>query len=422
MSNTVLGVWNLSPIRLRQYVCGLAAFWTAAVAVVLVWELLDERGQAIQRARSEALGAWKKEAAVYLWAAGAGRVYMPVTDRTQPDPNLACFGERDVTTESGRKLTRISPPGIMEQVHSISRGLHGFEGHISSLRPIRSEHAPDPWERQALEAFAAGSPEVYSEDKIDENNYLRFMRPLIIEKSCMACHEEQGYKVGDIRGGLSISVPMSSVWGDQWPDVLHRLLGYCTMWLLGLFGIVMMSRHLRHQIAQRDEAEQKLQEANETLEHRVAERTAELAEANRSLESEIVERKQAERWLLESEQRFRGYFEQGLVGMAILTPERDWVEVNGRLCRILGYMEEELLVKTWLDFVDADAWPAVDAEFKRLLGGVVRGFVTDTRLVRKDGQIVPAGLSAQSLQKADGAIDCILVLVQDMTNRKLGSG
>ncbi len=76
----------------------------------------------------------------------------------------------------------------------------------------------------------------------------------------------------------------------------------------------------------------------------MTERTAELAEANRSLETEIVDRTQAEQWLLESEQRFRGYFEQGLVGMAILTAGRDWVEVNARLCKMLGYSEEELLL------------------------------------------------------------------------------
>ena len=46
----------------------------------------------------------------------------------------------------------------------------------------------------------------------------------------------------------------------------------------------------------------------------------ELAEANRGLQAEISERKRTERWLLESEQRFRAYFEQGLVGMAMLSP------------------------------------------------------------------------------------------------------
>jgi len=73
-------------------------------------------------------------------------------------------------------------------------------------------------------------------------------------------------------------------------------------------------RHRRDadmEVERRRQAEQRLQEANESLEHRVADRTAELAEANRRLESESAERKRAEQWLLESERRFRGYFELG---------------------------------------------------------------------------------------------------------------
>ena len=65
-----------------------------------------------------------------------------------------------------------------------------------------------------LEGFAAGNTEVCAEETIAGRRYLRLMRPLVIDKSCLTCHAEQGYKVGDLRGGLSVSVPMDSVWGD----------------------------------------------------------------------------------------------------------------------------------------------------------------------------------------------------------------
>ena len=78
---------------------------------------------------------------------------------------------------------------------------------------------------------------------------------------------------------------------------------------------------------------------------------AELADANRGLQKEIAEREQAEQWLLESEQRFRGYFEQGLIGMAMLSADKDWIEVNHRLCQMLGYSEEELTQQD-LDRID----------------------------------------------------------------------
>lgn len=234
----------------------------------------------------------------------------------------------------------------------------------------------------------------------------------------MHCHGEQGYKVGDIRGGLTISVPMDPVLEKQREETIHRIFGYGGIWILGLCGIALMSRHLRQQISSRSEAEQRLREAHDMLEQRVAERTTELAEANSKLQDEIVDRKQAEQWLLESEQRFRGYFEQGLIGMAILSANKEWMEVNQRICKILGYTEAELVLKHWEEIIPAEDQPAVQVHFQRILDGIISGFVIDTRLVRKDGKILPVGLSVQCLRKAEGTIDCLLVLVQDMSYRQ----
>ena len=236
----------------------MAGFWTVAIAVVLTWRLVDERNQAIDIAQSEAAGAWKKEVAVIRWAADSGTVYVPVTDKTPPDPNLAYLPERDVSTNSGQKLTAISPPMIMDQVHALSRGQSGFKGHIASLKPIRPENSPDPWEKWALEAFARGASEESTEDTIDGHTYFRLMRPLLIDESCMHCHAKQGYKVGDIRGGLTISVPMDPVLEKQKEETVHRILGYGGIWILGLCGIALMSRQLRHQVEHRSQAERKV--------------------------------------------------------------------------------------------------------------------------------------------------------------------
>ena len=66
-----------------------------------------------------------------------------------------------------------------------------------------------------MEAFEAGQPLVSSVETIDGQSYLRLMRPLVMEDACLKCHAEQGYKVGDLRGGVSVKVPMASVWPSE---------------------------------------------------------------------------------------------------------------------------------------------------------------------------------------------------------------
>jgi PAS domain S-box-containing protein len=406
-----------SPIRLRRYVAALMVFWTFAIAIVMTWELLDERHKVLIEARSEAWGVWQKEDAIYRWAALRGQIYVPVTETLQPDPQLAAVPDRDITTRSGTKLTLVSPATIMRQAFAAGARPGVRQGRVTSLRPFNPKNKPDPWEEEALRAFDMGQAEHASEETIDGRQYLRFMRPLIIEPSCLNCHIEHSRKVGEIRGGFSVAVPMAPVWVEQMPGIIHRIIGYGGMWLLGLFGIALLSRHLQQQIQCRCVAETKLQEAHDLLEHRVADRTAELAKANDNLQHEIADRRQAEQWLLESEQRFRGYFEQGLVGMAILSADKQWVEVNERLCRMLGYTEEELMVKTWSELTHPDDLPAEEAQFQQLLAGNARGFVIDRRFVRKDGTAFHVGLSAQCLRKSDGTVDHILILVQDTPQR-----
>jgi len=304
----------------------------------------------------------------------------------------------------------------MRSIDELTHEEFGLRGHITGLRPIRPGNEPDMWEKKALEAFEQGKSEVSSVETIDGVSYLRLMRPLVMEESCMKCHAEQGYKSGAIRGGVSVSMLMSSIWSAERAEIINRLLGYGGMWILGLFGIALLSRQLRHQVEHRYQAERKLQEAHNFLEHRVTERTAELTEATRQLQSEIAERKQAEQWLLESEQRFRGYFEQGLVGMAILSPEREWVEVNERLCKMLGYTEVELAQKSWIELTHPEDRASEESKFLQMMGGVVKGYITTKRFLRRDGKVFSAIASMQCMRKENRTVDCILAVVLNVTD------
>ena len=99
--------------------------------------------------------------------------------------------------------------------------------------------------------------------------------------------------------------------------------------------------------------------------------------------------------------------------MAILSPKREWVEVNERLCKLLGYSEEELGLRSWAELTHPEDRSAEESHFQRMIGGLVKGYVTPKRFLRKDGTLLSVIVSAECMRKEDGSPDCILVVVME---------
>jgi len=134
---------------------------------------------------------------------------------------------------------------------------------------------------------------------------------------------------------------------------------------------------------------------------------------------DMTEHKQAEEALQASEERFRRYFDLGLIGMAITSPTKGILEVNDELCRILGYERGELLQKTWAELTHPDDLVADLAQFNRVMTGEMDGYRIDKRWIRADGRIIDSVMAAQCVRRADGFVDYFVGLVLDTTERKL---
>jgi len=251
--------------KFNIYLLTIALLWTVVMALFFLWNSEREDWQATEAGRIQARSSFEKDVIYRSWNAGHGGVYAPVTELTPPNPYLD-VPERDVTTPSGKELTKINPAFMTRQVHEIGQKKFGAYAHITSLNPIRPQNTPDPWERDALEAFEKGESEMSSLERMDGVMHLRLMRPLLTTKACLKCHAFQGYKEGDIRGGISNSVPMAPFWSIARHRKRVFLVWFSLIWLLGAAGIFFAGKKLKHHMRERDMAQEKMRQAKAAAE------------------------------------------------------------------------------------------------------------------------------------------------------------
>ena len=210
-----MGFWkklfpHLSDVLLRKIIIWAAGAVLCSLTIIsLVWNCYRLEQVTIEIASQNARSQFQKDLIYRRWASMHGGVYVPPSETTTPNPHLANIPDRDIITTSGKKLTLVNPAYMTRQVHELGSQDYGDRGHITSLKPIRPENAPDPWETETLQAFETGKQEMLAVSEINGAPFLRLMRPMITENSCLKCHAVQGYKVGEIRGGISVSVPMA---------------------------------------------------------------------------------------------------------------------------------------------------------------------------------------------------------------------
>ncbi|WP_420207908.1 diguanylate cyclase [Candidatus Electronema sp. JC] len=244
------------------------------LAGLLLWALAKEQRHLLEYARLEARANFNKDMALRAWAAKHGGVYVPAASDTPPNPYLAHLPERDVLTTSGKRLTLMNPAYMLRQVMNDFSGQYGIRGRITSLKPLNPVNAPDAWELRVLRQFEQGVTEVSEFAELDRQPYLRYMRAFRTQEDCLKCHRHQGYKQGDVRGGIGVSVPLQP-YLDIRQHTERTLLASCgLLWLIGGAGLLGMNRFVRRQILrQRDTEAALLEQAaelarlNELLSH-----------------------------------------------------------------------------------------------------------------------------------------------------------
>src|SRR3954453_20063191 len=132
----------------------------------------------------------------------------------------------------------------------------------------------------------------------------------------------------------------------------------------------------------------------------------------------LLDHRRTEDALRESEERFRGTFENAGVGIADCDVQGRFLRVNQKLCEIVGYTREELLQKTWQDLTHPDDLAAGLEQFLPLLRGEQPGYSLENRYVRKDGSLVWIDQAVSLRRDAAGTPAYVIAILQDISERK----
>lgn len=170
------------------------------------------------------------------WVSDRGGVYARKGPGVKENPYLPGTTVRDA---AGREYVFHNPAYVTRLLSEYAERQDLYRLHLTSLKPVNPANAATPFEARALrgfeaagfEASKAGAAAVVVEDGA---RFYQRVRPLQVEASCLRCHASQGYKAGEVRGGLSVSIPMASA--DAHLARSRKTLALAGLAILGIVG------------------------------------------------------------------------------------------------------------------------------------------------------------------------------------------
>ncbi len=145
------------------------------------------------------------------WVSDHNGLFFVKTSGVESNPFLP-HGE--IQDSEGNWLVKRNPAMVTRElsVYAAREGMGQF--NVTSMNPLNPDNAPDDFEQRSLVKFGSGANEAIEIEKIEGKHRLRYMAPLIVDNNCLDCHDNQGYVLGDIRGGMNVTVPMDWAYAE----------------------------------------------------------------------------------------------------------------------------------------------------------------------------------------------------------------
>ena len=173
----------------------------------------------------------------------------------------------DLYTTHGDTLTLRNPALITRELSDLTYSIgKNFSFHLTSLNYINPSNKPDDFEKSALlnfniKPFSDKNEEYYRTELNDNKRFFRYFAPLYTEESCLSCHADQGYKLGDVRGGISILLPMDQFQKAQKENLIFYLKSALfTICFLSILIFIALQRSVINPLKKIEDSVKKMRE------------------------------------------------------------------------------------------------------------------------------------------------------------------
>lgn len=206
------------------------------------------------------------------WSAHYGGVFVRSKDNLIPNPYLKeMIEESTIRTETNETLIKINPAWMTRQLSEMTKN-KDFSFRITSDHPTNPINRSGDFEREAFAYLRGDSIENIYYRFDEDKQKLYYMGGLYIKESCLQCHNRAAYKIGDLRGGISITLSIEEL------EQMRVTLNQKSYFLLGLIWAVHIL--LGSFYWMQEKQKKQMNRLNQSLEDKVKSRTHELAIKN----------------------------------------------------------------------------------------------------------------------------------------------
>lgn len=218
-----------------KFILIIGSVLTITYATILYYTSSFQNDLVIGQAKQQARMLHRQLILTREWVSDHHGLFVVKTNTVRENPFL---DYPNIETKDGITLVMRNPAMVTRELSEYAKNAGFGWFRVTSLKPVNPQNAPDDFERASLTRFEEEHLDEYIEISTShDSKVLRYIAPLVVKENCLSCHAQHGYKLGDIRGALSITIPID--WADKVIQHNNRtIILYGSLSIISIAGVI----------------------------------------------------------------------------------------------------------------------------------------------------------------------------------------